>query len=250
MEYWHQSRFLFCGGQFASSKLRTTLARSSREDFPITTLGFTMVIIFVKELQSHGLYSTMALNIRSLSSSTTIGTVCWQCATGGRRAQRAKSSVILNGITSSMDSRVRFAKTSYTATAPSGKRGYSPSQTNHQLAGQYARARSLTAARNAALNSAARSPKGPNNVRRTREDLENQRRLREDVERTQRAKDLEKQQHRSWKAGEVYAPHDLSPEEMKKWKKRKSPTMDAFDALGIDPLDQYKVRRSNNVPSI
>jgi len=42
----------------------------------------------------------------------------------------------------------------------------------------------------------------------------------------------------------VYAPHDLSPEEMKKWKKRKSPTMDAFDALGINPLDQYKVYRS------
>jgi small subunit ribosomal protein S18 len=49
---------------------------------------------------------------------------------------------------------------------------------------------------------------------------------------------------RNWKAGDVYAPHDLSPAEMRKWMKRVSPSTDAFDALGINPLHQYKVRDS------
>ncbi|KAL1961825.1 hypothetical protein VTN77DRAFT_994 [Rasamsonia byssochlamydoides] len=51
---------------------------------------------------------------------------------------------------------------------------------------------------------------------------------------------LEKFQTREWKAGDVYAPHDLSPAEMKKWMKRQSPSQDAFDALNINPLHQYK----------
>lgn len=53
---------------------------------------------------------------------------------------------------------------------------------------------------------------------------------------------LEKFQTRDWKAGDIYAPHDLSPAEMKKWGKRKSPSRDAFDALNLNPLDLYKVR--------
>jgi len=53
---------------------------------------------------------------------------------------------------------------------------------------------------------------------------------------------LERFQTRDWKAGDIYAPHDLSPEEMKKWRKRHSPSRDAFDALNMNPLDQYKVR--------
>jgi len=52
---------------------------------------------------------------------------------------------------------------------------------------------------------------------------------------------LEKFQTRDWKAGDIYAPHDLSPAEMKKWGKRKSPSRDAFDALNLNPLDLYKV---------
>ncbi|EPS31231.1 hypothetical protein POX_h09529 [Penicillium oxalicum] len=51
---------------------------------------------------------------------------------------------------------------------------------------------------------------------------------------------LEKFQTRDWKAGDVYAPHDLSPAEMKKWGKRKSPSRDAFDALNLNPLDLYR----------
>lgn len=46
---------------------------------------------------------------------------------------------------------------------------------------------------------------------------------------------------RRWKPGDVYAPHDLSSSEMRKWKLFGKPTMDAFDALAINPLDEYKV---------
>jgi hypothetical protein len=52
---------------------------------------------------------------------------------------------------------------------------------------------------------------------------------------------LERFHTRDWKAGDVYAPHDLSPQEMKKWSKRQSPSKDAFDALNLNPLDHYKV---------
>ncbi|PWY92950.1 actin cortical patch component [Aspergillus heteromorphus CBS 117.55] len=51
---------------------------------------------------------------------------------------------------------------------------------------------------------------------------------------------LEKFQTRDWKAGDIYAPHDLSAAEMRKWKKRYSPGTDAFDALNLNPLEQYK----------
>ena len=47
---------------------------------------------------------------------------------------------------------------------------------------------------------------------------------------------------RFWKTGDVYAPHDLSPAEMRKWRKRAPPKKDAMDLLGVDPLDLYKVR--------
>jgi hypothetical protein len=41
----------------------------------------------------------------------------------------------------------------------------------------------------------------------------------------------------------VYAPHDLSGSEQKKWKfGRKKPQQDAFDVLGINPVLEYKVR--------
>ncbi|KAL5337856.1 ribosomal protein S18 [Aspergillus crustosus] len=47
-------------------------------------------------------------------------------------------------------------------------------------------------------------------------------------------------QTREWRTGDVYAPHDLSPAEMKKWQKRNHPTSDIFDARGINPLHLYK----------
>ena len=46
---------------------------------------------------------------------------------------------------------------------------------------------------------------------------------------------------REWKTGDVYAPHDLSPAEMRKWSKRTRPTGDVFDILNVNPLTLYKV---------
>lgn len=64
----------------------------------------------------------------------------------------------------------------------------------------------------------------------------------EELENAKRANDLSQQISRRWKAGDVYAPHDLSAEEMAKWKKRDQPKYDVFDLLGYDPLENYKVR--------
>ena len=54
--------------------------------------------------------------------------------------------------------------------------------------------------------------------------------------------DFLKQMPRRWDAGDVYSPHDLSPVEMQKWRKRSLRSNDVVDALGIRPLDMYKVR--------
>jgi small subunit ribosomal protein S18 len=55
------------------------------------------------------------------------------------------------------------------------------------------------------------------------------------------ASDLTKQISRRWKAGDVYAPHDLSPVEMQKWKQRGRPERDVVDVLKLDVLGEYKV---------
>lgn len=53
---------------------------------------------------------------------------------------------------------------------------------------------------------------------------------------------LQKLLTRRWKAGDLYAPHDLSSAEMRKWRMAKKPETDAFDALALNPLEHYKVR--------
>lgn len=54
---------------------------------------------------------------------------------------------------------------------------------------------------------------------------------------------FQKHMYRKWNTGDVYAPHDLSGVEQKKWKTaRKTPSSDAFDTLGINPVAEYKVR--------
>lgn len=63
-----------------------------------------------------------------------------------------------------------------------------------------------------------------------------------ELEKMGRARDLERQISRKWKAGDVYAPHDLSGVEMQKWRKRRTGGRDVFDLLGINPLGEYKVR--------
>lgn len=50
-----------------------------------------------------------------------------------------------------------------------------------------------------------------------------------------------RQMPRFWKAGDVYAPHDLSPAQMRKWRSRAAPKKDVMDLLGVNPLDLYKV---------
>ncbi|KAI8725343.1 hypothetical protein NCS52_00105100 [Fusarium sp. LHS14.1] len=52
--------------------------------------------------------------------------------------------------------------------------------------------------------------------------------------------DFLKQMPRRWEVGDVYSPHDLSPVEMQKWRKRSVRNVDVVDALGISPLDMYK----------
>ncbi|KAG8168437.1 hypothetical protein KVR01_001186 [Diaporthe batatas] len=51
---------------------------------------------------------------------------------------------------------------------------------------------------------------------------------------------LARQSTRNWKPGDIYAPHDLSPQEMRKWKAPKQPSKDIIDMLGLNPLDHYR----------
>jgi small subunit ribosomal protein S18 len=63
----------------------------------------------------------------------------------------------------------------------------------------------------------------------------------EELQKHKMAADLSKQITRRWKAGDVYAPHDLSAAEMGKWKNRSRPLYDVFDVLDFNPLDHYRV---------
>jgi small subunit ribosomal protein S18 len=58
---------------------------------------------------------------------------------------------------------------------------------------------------------------------------------------SERIAQYQRQIYRKWQPGDVYAPHDLSGTEQKKWKYgRKKPQQDAFDVLGINPVLEYK----------
>jgi small subunit ribosomal protein S18 len=50
-----------------------------------------------------------------------------------------------------------------------------------------------------------------------------------------------RQMPRRFNMGDLYAPHDLSPTEMKKWRKITTVDRDLVDLLGIRPLDMYRV---------
>lgn len=64
---------------------------------------------------------------------------------------------------------------------------------------------------------------------------------REMIESERRAQ-FQRQIYRKWQPGDVYSPHDLTGTEQKKWKLgRKKPQSDAFDVLGINPVNEYKV---------
>ncbi len=53
--------------------------------------------------------------------------------------------------------------------------------------------------------------------------------------------DYLRQMTRRWRPGDVYAPHDLSPSEMGKWRRNRARKQDLVDMLGLRPLDMYRV---------
>jgi len=63
----------------------------------------------------------------------------------------------------------------------------------------------------------------------------------EEILKNKLGEDLTRQIKRRWNEGDIYAPHDLSPQEMKKWKTRKTTEYDVFDILHMNPIDEYKV---------
>lgn len=87
-------------------------------------------------------------------------------------------------------------------------------------------------------------------------DESNRRRLKAQQSQTSSSKELSRynnsamltqQISRRFKAGDVYAPHDLSEVEMAKWKKREKPNHDVFDLLDFKPAEHYKVRVSQGI---
>ncbi|KAH8671295.1 ribosomal protein S18 [Xylariales sp. PMI_506] len=52
--------------------------------------------------------------------------------------------------------------------------------------------------------------------------------------------DYMRQSPRRWGVGEVYAPHDLSAAEARKWRKVSTVEKDLVDMLGLRPLDMYR----------
>ncbi|KAH9906761.1 ribosomal protein S18 [Xylariomycetidae sp. FL2044] len=52
--------------------------------------------------------------------------------------------------------------------------------------------------------------------------------------------DYTRQMTRQWRRGDVYAPHDLSAVEMKKWRRNQARKRDLIDMMGISPLDMYR----------
>lgn len=55
------------------------------------------------------------------------------------------------------------------------------------------------------------------------------------------SENFQRQMPRRWQDGEVYAPHDLSEVEARKWKKVSNVQRDLVDMLGLRPVDMYSV---------
>ncbi|KAI0377279.1 ribosomal protein S18 [Hypomontagnella monticulosa] len=64
--------------------------------------------------------------------------------------------------------------------------------------------------------------------------------LEEELREGSQQDDYLRQMTRRWKVGDVYAPHDLSPSEMSKWRRARSRKKDVVDMLGLRPLDMYR----------
>ncbi|KAI1416221.1 ribosomal protein S18 [Hypoxylon sp. FL1857] len=61
-----------------------------------------------------------------------------------------------------------------------------------------------------------------------------------EIRQLNQADDYSRQMPRRWKPGDVYAPHDLSPAEMAKWRRNQARKKDLVDMLGLSPLDMYR----------
>ncbi|KAK3684857.1 ribosomal protein S18 [Podospora appendiculata] len=68
----------------------------------------------------------------------------------------------------------------------------------------------------------------------------NQRFSATDLRQSEQTKAYMDQMPRRWQAGDLYAPRDLSPAEMRKWHRRQKPKGDIIDVLGVSPLDNYR----------
>ncbi|KAI0842558.1 ribosomal protein S18 [Hypoxylon sp. FL0890] len=66
------------------------------------------------------------------------------------------------------------------------------------------------------------------------------RNLEEEMRQQDQSDDYSRQMTRRWKVGDVYAPHDLSPVEMAKWRRNQARKKDLVDMLGLRPLDMYR----------
>ncbi|KAI1468138.1 ribosomal protein S18 [Daldinia caldariorum] len=64
--------------------------------------------------------------------------------------------------------------------------------------------------------------------------------LEEKLRENGRAEDFLRQLPRRWRAGDVYAPHDMSPSEMNKLRRTQARKRDLVDVLGLSPLDMYR----------
>ncbi|KAI6383119.1 hypothetical protein MCOR25_000305 [Pyricularia grisea] len=67
-----------------------------------------------------------------------------------------------------------------------------------------------------------------------------QERTQSQLRKNQVANNYLRQSPRRWNHGELYSPHDLSPEELARFRKPTRPKFDVIDVLGINPLDEYQ----------
>ncbi len=63
----------------------------------------------------------------------------------------------------------------------------------------------------------------------------------ERLQQHQKTESYLKYMYRRWRPGDVYAPHDLSPGEMHKFRKMTRRHVDLLDVVNVNPVDEYRV---------
>ncbi|RYP18126.1 hypothetical protein DL765_004138 [Monosporascus sp. GIB2] len=95
-------------------------------------------------------------------------------------------------------------------------------------------------ARNQQAQARARGPSWVGGGQGQRGDPNRNRRVEEELRTHNTNDDYARQMTRRWRPGDVYAPHDLSPSEMGKWRRSTARKRDLVDLLGLNPLDMYR----------